>query len=122
MECSRNQAREKLTWKRCVCDCGHTQGLQVSKDWVFAKIHSLISEKPLKKKPKNDHLFWQESVQKNLEIRIGFKRDVKMVIAHSLCQTLYLALHKCNPLNLSSDSYEACVMDIPVFTGEETEA
>jgi len=36
-------------WKRGVCDCGHTQGLQVSKDWVFAKIHSLIKEKPLKR-------------------------------------------------------------------------
>ena len=83
---------------------------------------SLLNQwKTIKKKPTNNYLFWQESVEKSLEIRIGFKRDVKMVIAHSLCQTLYLALHKCNPFNLSSDSYEACVMNIPVFTEEETE-
>lgn len=45
-------------------------------------------------------------MEKSLEIRTGVKRDVKMAIAHSLCQTLYLALYKHNPFNLSSDAMQ----------------
>lgn len=84
--------------------------------------NSLFNQgKTIKKKPKNNHLFWQESVEKSLKLGLVL-RDVKMVPAHSLRQKPYLALHEYNPFNLSSDGSEAGITNIPVFTEEETEA
>ena len=55
-------------------------------------------------------LFWQESVvEKSLEIRINFKRDVKiMPTPHSLCQLLRLAPHMRYPFN-PSQTLEVCI-------------
>ena len=67
------------------------KGLGVCHKWLFSQW------KTIRKKSKNNQLFWQESVEQSLEIRISFKRDVKMVMPYSLCQTLYSALWKLNP-------------------------
>lgn len=51
-----------------------------SKDWVFVAVHISVNESPIKRNLKIIGCSGKKKVEKSLEIRTTFKRDMKMIM------------------------------------------